>query len=153
MTQNGFKNISKIKVNDLVLTYNENTNENEYHRVTHVLEYDPKEINEELYTLKIDDNTILKVTSTHRFYIKRNDTYLWLPTKEIVLNDEVMYSNYEYHKIINISKEKLKEKVYNLSVDNTHNFYVGKNQILVHNFYYCGPTGNTIRSNTDTCGK
>ena len=152
-TPNGLKNISKIKVNDLVLTYNENTNSNEYHKVAHVLEYNPKEINEELYTLKFDDKTILKVTSTHRFYIKREGKYLWLPTKDIVLNDMVMYSNKENHKIISISKEKLKEKVYNLSVNNTHNFYVGKKQILVHNFYYCGPSGSSQHSNTDTCGK
>ena len=133
VTINGAKDIDKIKIGDLVLTYNEGTNNNEYHKVTKLYAYNPDEINEELYTLTFDDKSILQVSSTHRFYIKRNNQILWLSTKDIKNGDIVMYSNKEYHHITKMEHEKLTQTVYNFSVENTHNYYVGNQEVLVHN--------------------
>ena len=137
-TLNGYKDINKVSIGDMVLTYNEGTGINEYHKVTHLFAYQPNEINEELYTLTFDDKTTLQVSSSHRFYIKRNKETLWLPTKSIRLGDIVMYSNKKYHRITNIKHEELTKPVYNLSVENTHNYYVGNQEILVHNVQSCG---------------
>ena len=138
MTINGLIDINKVKIGDLVLTYNEGTGNNEYHKVNYLFTYSPDEINENLYTISFDDLTDLQVSSSHKFYIKRDDKYLWLSTKEIKVGDVVTYSNKEVHRIINLKHEKLSERVYNLSVDNTHNYYVGMQQILVHNMMVCG---------------
>lgn len=136
MTLDGTKDINKVKVGDMVLTYNEATKNNEYHKVTHLFAYNPNEINERLYTLKFDDKTTLKVSSTHRFYIRRNGEFNWIAAKNLKNGDVVMYANKKYHRIINIKNQKLKDTVYNISVDNTHNFYVGNQQVLVHNVYF-----------------
>ena len=133
VTINGLKDINKLKINDLVLTFNEGTGNNEYHRVTHLFAFEPNYNNESLITLTFDDQTSLKVSSTHRFYIFRNNEYIWLPANEIKDTDKVMYSNKTYHKIINTYSEKLTDFVYNISVENAHNFYVGEQNILVHN--------------------
>lgn len=137
MTINGYKDINKVKVGDMVLTYNEATKNNEYHKVVNLFAFDPNEIDERLYTLKFDDKTTLKVSSTHRFYVKRNNETNWIPAKELKYGDIVMYSNKKYHRIISIKDTELKNTVYNLSVENTHNFYVGNQQVLVHNTYEC----------------
>ena len=133
VTNGGYKDIDKIKIGDMVLTYNEGTKNKEYHKVTKLYAYNPDDINEELYTLTFDDKTTLQVSSTHRFYIVRNEQNYWLPTNEIKKGDKVIYSNNKYHKIIDIKHEKLTKTVYNFSVENTHNYYVGAQEILVHN--------------------
>ncbi|MBR0472375.1 MAG: InlB B-repeat-containing protein, partial [Methanosphaera sp.] len=73
VTNGGYKDIDKIKIGDMVLTYNEGTKNKEYHKVTKLYAYNPDDINEELYTLTFDDKTTLQVSSTHRFYIVRNE--------------------------------------------------------------------------------
>lgn len=144
VTNKGYKDINKVKVGDIVLTYNEATGNNEYHKVTQLFAYSPDQINERLYTLKFDDKSTLKVSSTHRFYIKRNGKTNWVATKNLRVGDIVMYSDKTYHRITSIKNEKLKDTVYNLSVDNTHNFYVGDQEVLVHNVRSCDGVGCSI---------
>ena len=73
------------------------------------------------------------MTSSHKFYIKTADGYEILEAKDIKVDDYVMYADYTYHKVTKIKHKKLKESVYNISVENTHNFYIDSEQILVHN--------------------
>ena len=134
VTKDGYKDIDKIKVGDIVLSYNEETKKNEYNKVTEVFIHDPNDIDDELYTLSFDDNTSLKVTSPHRFYILRNNKYSWISAEDLKLNDKVLYTDGKYHKITKISKTELNEFVYNIEVENNHNYYVGKQGILVHNY-------------------
>ena len=129
----GYKDIDKIKIGEYVLTYNESTGNNEYHIVTNRLVHNPDEINDSLYTLSFDDKTTLQVTSPHRFYINRNGKNLWIAAEKLIIGDQVLYSNHKYHMITKISKSELKNTVYNLTVDTNHNYYVGNQQILVHN--------------------
>ena len=135
VTSTGEKNINEIKIGDIVLTYNEGTGNNEYHKVINAKAFLPNEDNSLLYTLSFDDNTTLKVTESHRIYIKRNNSTLWLKTKDVKVGDIVMYDNKTTHRITNIEYQELTETVYNLSVEGTHNFYVGEKHILVHNTF------------------
>lgn len=65
--QNSFKEIEKIQVGDIVLSYNEENHQNEYSRVLQTMIHNTTE---EIYDLYIEDET-LSVTGIHRFYIKR----------------------------------------------------------------------------------
>ncbi len=132
-TMDGYKDIDKLKLGDMVLSYNEETGVNEYHEVVYLFRYEPSDIDEELYTLTFDDKNTLNVTSSHKFYIKTADGYEILEAKDIKVDDYVMYADYTYHKVTKIKHKKLKESVYNISVENTHNFYIDSEQILVHN--------------------
>ena len=64
--------------------------------------------------------------------------YYYVATKDLKVGDYVRYSNGTYHKIVKISNKNLDSIVYNISVNNTHNFYVGNQQILVHNMNISG---------------
>ena len=136
ITKDGYKDIDKIEVGDIVLSYNEITKKNEYNEVTKIFVHDPKDIDDKLYTLTFDDNSIVKATSPHRFYIRRNNKNMWIAAEELKINDEVLYVDGKYHKIIKIICSELKNTVYNFEVKNNHNYYVGKQGILVHNDKY-----------------
>jgi hypothetical protein len=133
VTLKGYTDIDKIKVGDIVLSYNEETKSNEYQIVTKLFVHNPNEIDDNLITISFDDNTTLKVTSAHRFYIKRDENNSWIPAEELKVGDQVMYSNHDYHTITDISTTELEDTVYNISVANNHNYFVGDQQILVHN--------------------
>jgi len=74
-TQIGFKNIEDIKVGDIVLSYNEKTQQNEY---SEVLETMIHYIDDDIYTLYIENETIV-TTGIHRFLITHNNYREWLP--------------------------------------------------------------------------
>ena len=86
-----------------------------------------------LHTLTFDDNSNIKSTANHKYYVLRNNKKLWLQAKDIVFGDYVKYANGEYHQVVNNTYEIINDTVYTLSVANTHNYYVGENQVLVHN--------------------
>ncbi len=132
-TIDGYKAINKINVGDKILTYNEETGVNEYNEVTKVHIHKKGEIDEELYTLTLNDETKFKVTSTHGLYIRRNGETKWLRTRDVKIGDYLRYSDGTYHKIVKLSHKELTSTVYNLTVDNTHTFYVGYKEVLVHN--------------------
>ena len=131
MTILGYNNIEKIKVGDMVLSYNEETGLNEFKRVNTLFIH--KNVQDELYELKINDE-VIKVTGAHRFYIKNNDGYDWIAAKDLNIGDYVKYADNTYHMIDDIKHESVVETVYNIEVQDNHNYYVGNNQILVHNF-------------------
>jgi len=87
---------------------------------------------EPIYTLFIEDDELI-VTGIHRFYIKRQNHIKWIAASELQINDEVLFANGTWHKILNIGIEFKVLPVFNFEVSNNHNYYVGKNSILAHN--------------------
>ena len=131
-TKDGYKEIDKIEIGDIVLSYNEELRKNEYKKVTKL--YIHENSNEILYELKINGE-ILKVTSVHRIYVKskNSDIYAWKAASEIKVNDYVMDSNGNAHEITEINYYNIKQTVYNIEVEDNHNYYVSRDNILVHN--------------------
>ena len=124
----------------MVLTYNPQTGRNEYQKIIDVIIYE--NMDEVLYTLTIDDGNILKVTKEHRLYVYKDNRYDLLAAKEIKIGDIVRYSDGTHHKVTKTSYVPIKQTVYNLTIDNNHNFYVGNSGILVHNVsVICGKGG------------
>jgi len=128
-TDKGFKNIEDIQAGDIVLSYNEQIKQNVYSEVVQTMFHYTAE---RLYTLYIE-NEILKVTGIHRFYINRNNQLSWIHTQDLQVGDLVLFANGSWHEILKIESEFKFKKVYNFEVSNTHNYYVGENQILAHN--------------------
>ena len=130
VTKDGYKDIDKIEVGDIVLTYNTETNKQEYNKVVNAFVFEG--IKQDLYTLTINGKDI-KVTEGHRFYVKTSDGYEYIPAKELKVGHIVLLANNEYHTIDNISHITQNNVVYNMEVENNHNYYVGDSGILVHN--------------------
>ena len=135
LTEEGYKDIDKIEVGDKVLTYNEKEDKNEYKTVSQKFIRDY--INEDLYTITADGFSF-KVTEGHGIYIKRHLmglVYLegYLPAMDLLAGDQIRYSDGTFHTVENTSNEIVSTTVYNMAVDDNHNYYVTENNILVHN--------------------
>ena len=128
-TNNGFINIENIKIGDIVLSYNEKTKQNEYSKVAQTMIHATVE---QIYSIYIEDD-VIKATGIHKFYIKNNNKNSWIQVQNLQKDNEVLFANGTWHKIKKIEKNMQALKVYNFEVMNNHNYYVGKNSILVHN--------------------
>lgn len=128
-TKHGFRAIEKIQVGDIVLSYNESLQINEYSEVLETMIHD---VIEPIYTLTIE-HEILEVTGNHKLYIKRDNQYLWLPVEELTLSDKIRYANGRFQRIDEITSRIRITTVYNFEVSNNHNYYVSKSKILAHN--------------------
>ena len=130
LTENGYKEIDKIKIGEKVLSYNEETKQNEYKTVikTYIHENNP----DVLYSLLINGK-ILDVTSNHRFYVKTENGYDWIAAKDLKQGNLVMDKDNNYYSIDNIVSKEITQTVYNLGVEDNHNYYVTDLNILVHN--------------------
>ena len=125
----GYKPIEQLKVGDTVLSYNEKCKKNEYSQVLQVMIHDTIEL---FYTVYIDDETIT-ATGTHPFYIIHNGIGDWIELQNVSIGDYVLYADGTIHEITDIDIDIKAKRVYNLEVSGNHNYYVGINQILVHN--------------------
>lgn len=130
LTIKGYVDINKIKLNDMVLSYNEINGKNEYKKVTNL--YVHKNFEEELYTITSGD-IVVEATSIHRFYIKTKYGNSWVEAKALQVGDEILDSNGIYHIITKITSKSIVNDVYNIEVEDNHNYYVTENAILVHN--------------------
>ena len=130
LTETGYKDIDKITIGEKVLSYNEFTKTNEYKTVLKMFVHN--DMNETLYKLLVNGN-IIEVTSLHRFYVKTESGYEWIAAKDLNVGDVVMNKEGQYYTIDSITNIQIKETVYNLSVEDNHNYYVTEDNILVHN--------------------
>ena len=60
----------------------------------------------------------------------------WIGSKELKVNDKVMYNDFSLNKITNITKVSERGTYYNLEVMDNHNYYVSDKCVLVHNAKY-----------------
>ena len=124
-TINGYENIENIKEGDLVLSYNFDTNKQEYRLVTKKYIHDDN--NEDLYEIYYDDG-VIEVTSGHPIYV--NNVINIKKVKDLKVGDYLLGSDGKKHIVTNIKHYRSEELVYNIQVENNNNYYVG-NGILV----------------------
>jgi hypothetical protein len=128
MTDRGEKPIGEIKVGDRVLAYNEETGETGYYTVEAVLAHEDKVI--ERLTVGGEG---LETTPEHPFYTREHG---WVPAGELAAGLHVRKADGSYALVEGIRLERRAERMFNLTVDEAHTFFVGEQQLLVHN--QCG---------------
>ncbi len=126
-TENGFKNIEDIKENELVYTYNLDTNMLELKSVKKSI----SSMTMETYLLQINGK-IFEVTPRHELYIIDKG---WVRASDVKVGDNMLDSSSNKQTITSIKYKKYDEpiKTYNLSVDGNSNYFVTDIQVLVHN--------------------
>ena len=132
MADGTFKNIEKVKAWDTVLSYNTDTNTNESSVVKQTIVHEDNI--HEMYELTINGD-VLKVTDVHPFYVRKSASskdYAWIEAQDLKVGDILLMNDGNLVKIQKINHYNNKETVYNLDVENNHNYYVGK-WYLVHN--------------------
>jgi hypothetical protein len=124
-TKDGLKPISELKIGDLVLSYNEDTKENEYREVVHLIQ------NEQEYdfiSIELNDGNVIDSTPSHPFFVDGE----WIDAQELERDDLLSFLD-DRVSIDDIAVNTRDSKVYNLTVDGTHTYYVGESGVLVHN--------------------
>lgn len=147
ITKNGIKNISDICIGDLVIT-----RKGEYDKVIHRFEYEVKEelvkISTELSNIHKDEITL---TKDHKLLIakhKENNYLEWIRAEDVEIGDclffpssDSYYLDYQHslypiqngflNKITKITKVNNIDKVYDIHVENEHNYLTTNG--IVHN--------------------
>ncbi|MBO7527846.1 MAG: hypothetical protein J6T74_08175 [Clostridia bacterium] len=125
-TVNGLVNIENIKVGDYVLSYNQETGENQYSKVIDIYQ----NTTDKLCQIEYGD-TKLTSTLTHPYFVEGK----WKQAKDVQVGNKLLLTNGEYITVKNINIFDCEQiNVYNLNVDETHTYYA--EDVLVHNV--CG---------------
>jgi intein/homing endonuclease len=134
------KNIEDIEVGDIVLTYNEVSNLNEYNKVTHLY----KPMHDDLVEYTLSNGKTITSTFDHPYYVNGIGLASYSPdltnvryenlsnVTQIKVGDILNLQNGETESIVSIEeKDKVSVQTYIFTVENNHNFYA--NEVLVHN--------------------
>lgn len=121
------KKIEEIEVGDIVWSHNSENGEKELKEVKELFRFNKNST----ITLKINGEEIV-TTDLHLFYTLEKS---WTSAKDLELGDTVVTLSGEKYKIEAIDKDYYDGiiVVYNFEVEDNHNYYVGDNQVLVHN--------------------
>ena len=130
LTNYGYLDIDNIKVNDLVMSYNFDTNSNEYSKVIKTFQH--KDINDDLYTITCG-SIVIEATCMHPICVSLNNTLGFINAKDLKIGNRLVDYEGNIHEITSITCESVTDTFYNIEVENNHNYYVTENNILVHN--------------------
>ena len=135
--KDGFKEIQDIKVDDVVLSWNEKTGNLSYNRVAQKF----IRRTDVIYGITYADGTFLETTWNHPFYIQGRG---WVQARDLRVGYNSQISSYDGVKyktlsITEISVDKRFETVYNMEVEVEHTYFVSAAEVLVHN--EAGPYG------------
>ncbi len=133
LTESGYKAINDIKIGDKVLSYSELTGMIVAKEVTDVLHNTSNDI----CHIALSSGDTITSTALHPWYVQGKG---WVPAYALCETDNLLTNSGESVKILGVHREKLDEPidVYNITVgeedtDEYHNYFVGGDEILVHN--------------------
>ncbi len=126
-TQWGLADIEKLEVGVPVLTYNEETGEQEYKKVKKVM----RRMTRRMCAMELSNGTTLEVTPEHRFFSNGE----WTPIEELNVNDTLQLKDNSIVVIDNRIIFPTFVEVYNLEIEDNENYYVTEEGVLVHNGY------------------
>ena len=127
LTQDGYKNIEDIKVEEYIYAMNLDTNKYELKKVLQKF----NSLTSEIYKIHVADH-IIETTSRHEFYIIDKG---WIRAAEIKVGDKLSSKENIDTTITKIEIEELNERlpVYNMEVEGHHNYLITEDELLVHN--------------------
>jgi RHS repeat-associated protein len=127
-TEDGEKPISEVEEGDVVLAYNEETGEVGEYTVTDTINH----VDEVIIELVIDGETIY-TTPEHPFYTDEGE---WENAKDVYAGERIRSEDGSYGTVSSTRViDDANQRMYNLTVDEAHTFFVGEGKWLVHN---CG---------------
>jgi len=126
-TETGYKNIEDIKTGDMVWTLNEETNQFELKEVLYPTR---NYYTDEVATIVVGGQEIT-ATSGHTFLTKNRG---WVAIKYLT-QDDILWGFEQDSQITSISVSTYEGYVYNLHLQDNHNYMVGCDKIIVHNVF------------------
>ncbi|EIE02085.1 pretoxin HINT domain protein [Leptospira licerasiae serovar Varillal str. VAR 010] len=126
-TKDGQRPIETIKVGDIVLSWDEESGQNEYRAVTETF------VNQTTTILKITyaDGTAIETTWNHPFYLQQG---LWVHAKDLMAGDLSVTADGKVATVASVVEIIRNDTVYNFEVEDNHTYFVSKAGVLVHNY-------------------
>lgn len=138
LENNQYKLIENIKKDDILVSYNIDTNDYEKGLVGDI----QSSIQNTLIEIKTENGEILKSTIGHTIYTSEG----WKLAKNLKVGDELLNKNKKIVKVISLEKTNEETLVYHiLNVNSTNNYFA--EDILVHNYslvFNCFTAGTKI---------
>jgi RHS repeat-associated protein len=134
-TENGLKLIEEVKVGDKVLSIDESREITSYQPVTDLLQ---SEQQYRLTEIMLDSGKSIEATAEHPFYIKGKG---WNPASTLKVGHVLELHDGTTVVIKEIDIRVRRDLVYNFTVANTYNYFVGRDGVLVHNANPYGKRG------------
>ena len=130
-TDHGDVPVEKVEVGDEVFSRNRETGQLESQPVTALTP--PHQ--DKLIEMRIEgERTPLRPSTSHPFWLKRGDALpAWMPAGQMRLEDSVQSLQGDWRRVVSISPLQGQETVYNFTVDQNHDYFVGETGFLVHN--------------------
>jgi hypothetical protein len=135
-TLDGQKRIDSVQKTDLVMGFHEYSRKIDEYQVTDTISHTDKIITK--LELETDSGLSETMTTTpeHPFYAllepNQNSKGVWTNAEKLKSGNWVKRLN-GYGVVKRAWNEKANQRMYNLTVENAHTFFVGKNEWLVHN--------------------
>ena len=127
LSENGYVNIEDLQVGDYVYALDLDTNERVLKKVIRKFEGQ----SDETFEITVNGEKIV-ATPKHKFYVVDKG---WIRAAELEVGDILNSLNNGKLEITNIKhvKHDTPVNVYNLTVEDLHNYFVSSDQLLVHN--------------------
>ncbi|MBL4828265.1 MAG: hypothetical protein JKY66_11245 [Spongiibacteraceae bacterium] len=135
-TANGLIEIQNVQIGDRVQTLNESTGELEYHKVIHVISGEKLK---ETLTITLSTDEVIEATPGHLIYVDEQ----WIAAEDINIGQS-LYSLGKKVSVKSVAISSIKVKVYNLTVEGNHNYFVGQDGVLVHNISPCEKAAKSL---------
>ena len=87
-----------------------------------------------ILVITFSDGSVLEATDDHPF--RTGDE--WTQAKDLFVTQQINLSDYGQIDILHIQRVNKPTTVYNFTVDEAHTYYVGDNEVLVHNACFTG---------------
>ena len=137
-TENGLVSIESIKIGDKVWAYNEHNQTKSLQEVTHLIR---GEHYKELIDIELSSGEVITTTDNHPFW-ERN-TEEWLHADKLTNASLLLNINDKNVTIKSLKHYAKNKRVYNLTVNNFHTYFVGSEGVLGHNSGCRIPDTNT----------
>ncbi|MCU7841781.1 MAG: hypothetical protein KZQ94_20695, partial [Candidatus Thiodiazotropha sp. (ex Troendleina suluensis)] len=128
-TETGLVPITNIKIGDKVWAFNEETGEKSLQEVVHLIQ---GEGDKTIVDITIETGEVIQATSGHPFYVKQ-EAWDWIDAGQLNAGDILRDAKGGVVTVESIKEALINTSVYNLTVDEVHTFYVGKEEVLSHN--------------------
>jgi hypothetical protein len=146
LTRTGLVAIASLSIGSEVFSFNEITKTDEYQKITATYQHVDKKLTD--LTLEVNGKfEIIETTPEHPFYVSSPTkpnlrpaplghsglSNSWVGAGHLKAGDVIRRSNGLVGKVRKVVNHVGSRKMYNLTVDKTHTFFVGQKHWLVHN--------------------
>ena len=129
-TRDGLKAIETIRVGDWVFSQPEGTGAVMHKRVLDTFEFDNKWVLNVTVANSSGKIELIQTTDRHPFYVVGKE---WIAATELEEGFELVLANGEQARVAKVEPLGLVARVYNISVEDFHTYYVGELGVWAHN--------------------